>query len=146
MWVKAEVTSNGIPLADFGDEATLLESSFSFDYFVLGAPSIRTFMCIPIFLLASGMQHDCHAHLASLKHYTLPEHPMFQMVVSPHYFAECIIYLSLTLVAAPKGQLFNRTLLCALVFVTVNLSVTADMSLKWYVEKFGKDKVGEDGG
>jgi 3-oxo-5-alpha-steroid 4-dehydrogenase 3 len=105
------------------------------------APSLRTFVFIPLFLVASGLQHDSHHYLFSLKKYTLPEHPMFRGVVCPHYGAECIIYLSLALLAAPQGELVNKTMLCCLAFVAVNLGLTARNTKQWYAQKFGKDSV-----
>ena len=62
-------------------------------------------------------------------------------MICPHYTAECLIYLSLALIAAPKGESINKTILAALVFVTVNLGMTADMSKEWYEGKFGKESV-----
>lgn len=35
----------------------------------------------------------------------------------------------------------NKTILTALIFVTVNLGVTADASKEWYEAKFGKESV-----
>jgi 3-oxo-5-alpha-steroid 4-dehydrogenase 3 len=99
------------------------------------------------------MQHDCHAYLAALKkpkktaggetkaEYRLPEHPAFNLSLTPHYFAECLIYLSLSILAAPKGALLNWTLVSALAFVAVNLGVTANGTRKWYREKFGAQAV-----
>lgn len=104
-------------------------------------PSLRTLFCLPIFLMASGIQHDCHHYLSSLKEYTVPKHPLFQWVVCPHYTAECAIYLSLALLAAPRGELVNKSVLCGLLFVVVNLGVTAYNTGKWYEAKFGKDSV-----
>src|SRR4051812_48234572 len=96
--------------------------SFSFDLDTLSPkpPSLRTFMGIMLFLFASGIQHDCHAYLTSLEKYTLPSHPLFQRVICPHYTAECAIYLSLSIVAAPQGYLVNRTIFGALFFVVIN--------------------------
>lgn len=91
--------------------------------------------------MASGIQHDCHHYLASLKKYTVPLHPLFLRVLCPHYTAECVIYLSLALLAAPRGEMVNKTLLCGLLFVVVNLGVTAGNSKRWYIEKFGEDSV-----
>lgn len=105
------------------------------------APSLKTMISIPIFILASGVQHDCHAYLASLPKYTLPVHPIFQLLVCPHYTAECLIYLSLAIISAPRGAIVNRTMFTALVFVTVNLSVTAATSKEWYERKFGREAV-----
>jgi 3-oxo-5-alpha-steroid 4-dehydrogenase 3 / polyprenol reductase len=103
----------------------------------VSAPSISTFIFLPIFLLASGVQHDTHFYLNSLCKYSLPEHPAFGSIVSPHYTAECAVYLSLAFLAAPKGHLVNRTLLAAWTFVVVELGVSAAISKKWYMEKFG---------
>jgi 3-oxo-5-alpha-steroid 4-dehydrogenase 3 len=113
------------------------------DVQVTTAPTLRTFLCLPLFLIASGVQHDCHHYLFSLKKYTLPTHPMFQRIVCPHYTAECVIYLSLTLLAAPSGEMVNKTLLSCFTFVTVNLGVTAAISKRWYEQKFGLDAVKE---
>lgn len=105
------------------------------------APSLRTFLCLPILLMASGLQHDGHHYLFSLEKYTLPTHPMFFSIVCPHYTAECVIYLSLAALAAPPGEMINKTLLLALVFVAVNLGITAGTTKQWYAQKFGKESV-----
>lgn len=104
-------------------------------------PSMRSLLFLPIFLLASGIQHDAHTHLATLRKYSLPTHPMFQLVVCPHYTAECVIYLSMALLGAPPGQWFNWTIVAALVFVTTNLGVTAKGTKQWYADKFGLEAV-----
>jgi len=96
---------------------------------------------MPLFLLASVVQYKCHKHLASLKKYTLPEHPFFQATVCPHYTSECLIYVAIAIAAAPGDRLLNRTVLAGLGFVVSNLGVTADSTRKWYVEKFGKEKL-----
>lgn len=80
-------------------------------------------------------------YLASLPKYTLPAHPMFQLVICPHYMAECLIYLSLAFLAAPHGSIVNVTLLTALIFVSVNLSISASTTKEWYVRRFGKAEV-----
>jgi len=54
---------------------------------------------------------------------------------------ECLIYLSLAMISAPKGALLNKTMFTALVFVSTNLAVTASTSKEWYEKKFGKDAV-----
>jgi len=104
-------------------------------------PSVRTFLCLPVFLLASGVQHDCHHYLSSLKKYTLPTHPLFQWVICPHYTAECAIYLSLSILAAPPGEFINKTVLSGMSFVVINLGVTADNTKQWYRVKFGEESV-----
>ncbi|KAK2767463.1 hypothetical protein FQN54_003619 [Arachnomyces sp. PD_36] len=107
----------------------------------ISPPSLRTMIFFPVFLFASGIQHDCHVYLASLKKYTLPVHPAFLSVVCPHYTAECMIYVSLAFLAAPQGQIVNKTLLSGLIFVVVNLGVSAGISKEWYIGKFGKESV-----
>ncbi|KAJ5208787.1 hypothetical protein N7449_003166 [Penicillium cf. viridicatum] len=104
-------------------------------------PKFADFFLIPLFLVASGLQHDSHHYLYSLKKYTLPEHPMFRGVVCPHYGAECVVYLSLALLGAPRGEWVNKTMLSCLAFVAVNLGLTARNTKKWYAQKFGKDSV-----
>lgn len=107
----------------------------------LSQPSMKTLVGFPLFLLASGIQHICHKHLASLKKYTLPQQLFFQSIVCPHYTSECMIYVAIAIVAAPQGYVLNRTVLAGLGFVVSNLAVTADSTRKWYVEKFGADKL-----
>lgn len=121
---------------------TILSHDLTLDDIKLtNPPSLRTFICVPLFLVASGVQHDCHHYLFSLEKYTLPTHPVFTRVVSPHYTAECAIYLSLAFLAAPEGELVNKTLLSSFCFVAVNLGVTAGTSRQWYRAKFGDEAV-----
>ena len=104
-------------------------------------PSIKTMIFLPVFLFASGVQNDCHRYLASLPKYTLPTHPLFHNIICPHYTAECLIYLSLTFIAAPQGKLINQTIFTALIFVAANLGATAENTRKWSAEKFGADRI-----
>jgi 3-oxo-5-alpha-steroid 4-dehydrogenase 3 len=104
-------------------------------------PSWKTTIAFPMFVVASAAQHECHVHLANLKKYTLPPHRLFQSVVCPHYTSECIVYIAISIIAAPPGQIFNSTVLFGLAFVVTNLGVTADSTRKWYIEKFGADKL-----
>lgn len=96
-----------------------------------------------VFLLAWVMQYRCHRILAGLKKYSLPNSGLFRYLVCPHYTCECLLYLSLAIMAAPQGQLYNRTVICAMLFVTINLGVTANGTMTWYGDKFGSDKVRE---
>lgn len=73
----------------------------------------------------------------------MPTHWLFDYVLTPHYTAEILIYMGLSLVAAPKGQVVNRTLLCAVVWIGVTLGVTAAVTRSWYLRVFGADKVGD---
>lgn len=111
------------------------------DVKMTNAPTMRTFFCVPLFLMASGIQFDCHHILFSLEKYTLPDHPVFRTVICPHYGAECVIYLSLALLAAPPGQMVNKTMLTCLGFVAVNLGITARTTKEWYIQKFGREAI-----
>ncbi|KAM3418906.1 Polyprenol reductase [Cercospora zeina] len=122
--------------------------TFSSRDIAFSPPSFRSFAGFLIFILASGFQHDCHAYLSSLKSrgqgvaatYCMPDHPAWNVSLTPHYFAECLIYLAIAIVAAPQGHVLNVTMLCALTFVAVNLGVTADGTKKWYTQKFGVEQ------
>lgn len=107
----------------------------------MSRPSPKTAIAVPLFLLASGVQHECHKHFASLVKYSLPDNRFFQSVVCPHYTSECLIYIAIAIAAAPKGEVVNRTVLAGLGFVVSNLAVTADSTRKWYIEKFGEEKL-----
>ena len=54
---------------------------------------------------------------------------------------ECLIYLSMAFLAAPEGVWINRTIFTGLVFVSVNLGITASTSKEWYEKRFGEEKV-----
>lgn len=107
----------------------------------LTIPLRKTLLAILLYFAGWLMQHECHRHLSSLKKYSLPTDGLFRILVCPHYTCECMIYLSIAVAAAPPGQVCNRTLLCALLFVTTNLGTTANGTAKFYAEKFGVDKV-----
>jgi 3-oxo-5-alpha-steroid 4-dehydrogenase 3 len=100
----------------------------------------------PAILTAHALQHSYHAYLYRLrsqnKGYQLPSHPSFPNLVCPHYTCEIAIYVLLSFLSAPQGQLVNWTVVCGAIFVISNLGVTAAGTKEWYVEKFGKDKVG----
>ncbi|KAI0431423.1 hypothetical protein F5Y09DRAFT_340692 [Xylaria sp. FL1042] len=82
-------------------------------------PVLKSTIASLIFITAWFIQYRCHRHLAGLKKYSLPE----------------------DVLGAPEGQFYNRTLACAVLFVSVNLGVTANGTKLWYGEKFGGDKV-----
>ncbi|KAI2469223.1 hypothetical protein F4781DRAFT_233820 [Annulohypoxylon bovei var. microspora] len=104
-------------------------------------PSFKMVFGTSMFLVSWFMQYRCHSYLSRLKKYSLPEDGLFRYLVCPHYTCECALYFSLAVVAAPKDQLYNRTLICAVLFVAVNLGVTAKGTKKWYGERFGLEKV-----
>ncbi|KAI6596668.1 hypothetical protein MCOR04_002918 [Pyricularia oryzae] len=105
------------------------------------SPGLKVFTGSVMFIIVSVTQFKCHSHLASLKKYSLPTRGLFQYTVCAHYTCECLIYISLAIVAAPEGQMFNKTILSAIVFVAVNLGLTAHGTRKWYEAKFGAEKI-----
>ena len=96
-----------------------------------------------IFLLSTTLQYLTHSYLSHLRKYTLPTHPAFTHLrtLTPHYLAEVLIYISLTLLATPPGRMFNTSMLCATTFVIVNLGVSAGVTCKWTQENFGEESV-----
>lgn len=106
---------------------------------------LRSVPFLVVFVGCSLFQQKCHAYLTSLPKYTLPTKSslLFTQIVCPHYTADCIIYLVLSVLAAPNGQAVNKTLLCATGFVMVNLACEADVSMDWYIKRFGAKQVGE---
>ncbi|KAI1346572.1 hypothetical protein F5Y01DRAFT_19248 [Xylaria sp. FL0043] len=104
-------------------------------------PVFKSVIASSVFMTAWFMQYRCHRHLAGLKKYSLPDDGLFRYLVCPHYTCECLLYLSLAVLAAPEGQYCNQTLACAVLFVSTNLGVTAKGTKLWYSEKFGSDKV-----
>lgn len=139
------------------------ETLLSNETITLSPPSstssyLRILLPILLFILASTIQSMTHIHLASLRKYTRPTSPLFTHLITPHYTAECIIYLSLALLAAPHphphpgiethietgtgaGPYLNTTLFTAFLFVAGNLSVTAGNTKQWYIRKFGEESV-----
>jgi len=101
----------------------------------------RTAIALSLFFYGALLQNQSHRHLASLEKYSLPNAGMFQYIICPHYTAECLVYLGLTLAAAPQGRVVNTTLLAALLFTFTNLAISAKTTRDWYSEKFGADKV-----
>jgi 3-oxo-5-alpha-steroid 4-dehydrogenase 3 len=99
----------------------------------------------PLILTCHVLQHSYHAYLYRLRiqnsTYQLPSHPLFPNLLCPHYTCETVIYLLLSLLAAPPGRSVNWTLACGTVFVVVNLGVTAAGTKVWYEERFGRQNV-----
>ncbi|KAF2433189.1 hypothetical protein EJ08DRAFT_647570 [Tothia fuscella] len=96
-----------------------------------------------LFLAASTAQFSYHKHLAQLPrapNYQLPTHAYFNYTVTPHYFLECVEYLALAIRTAREG-IFNTTIYCALIFVVVNLGITAQGTRTWYEKRFGEDRI-----
>ncbi|XP_022752159.1 polyprenol reductase 2-like isoform X1 [Durio zibethinus] len=84
-------------------------------------------------------QYCCHAILGSLREhrdqtaeYAIPHGDWFEIVSSPHYLAEMIIYAGL--LVASGGADFTIWLL--MVFVVANLAFAAAETHRWYLKKF----------
>ena len=107
----------------------------------LAMPPLKTVVAVPVYVFAAVAQHKCHRYMAGLKKYSVPDQGAFRYLVSPHYTFECLVYVSLAVAGAPGGRLCNRTILSGLLFVVVNLGVTANTTKKWYAEKFGAQSV-----
>jgi 3-oxo-5-alpha-steroid 4-dehydrogenase 3 len=96
-----------------------------------------------LFIAATIGQTISHYHLhhqLPRPNYILPTHPLFRYTLTPHYFAECLEYLGLAIAGASEDWI-NKTLATALVFVVVNLGVTAYGSRKWYAQRFGESVI-----
>lgn len=76
-----------------------------------------------------------------VKSYKQPTHPAFSALLCPHYTAEILIYVAVAVNAAPTGEWINWTLGCAVVFVGVNLAITAYGTREWWVKRFGEESV-----
>ncbi|KAH8803262.1 3-oxo-5-alpha-steroid 4-dehydrogenase-like protein [Xylogone sp. PMI_703] len=123
-------------------EGTLLIKERIPNLLQVSMPSLKTCIAIAVFMIASGIQYDCHVYLASLKKYTLPNRGLFRSIICPHYTMECLIYISIAIISAPPDQYMNHSVLVGLIFVVTNLAITADASLKWSIERFGREKMG----
>lgn len=105
-------------------------------------------LIIPMCMGFQQLQTKIHAHFnqlrASNSGYQLPDFRPYSWLpdlLCPHYTCEVLIYLSLSLIAAPAGRVVNWTVLAATVLVAVNLGVTASGTKVWYEKQFGKKKV-----
>lgn len=97
-----------------------------------------------LFFFASQVQFSAHKHLASLPsapNYQIPTDRLFARNLTPHYFAEYLIYAALASIAAPPGYFVNLTIACGAAFVLVNLGVTAHGTREWYVRRFGAERI-----
>lgn len=99
---------------------------------------------IALFFYASIQQYRSHRVLASLRKegpiagkptYSLPIAGPFQTLDCPHYWFEILIYASLLFITHGK----SKTLWYCVLWVVVNLGVTAGETRSWYVSKFGAE-------
>ncbi|KAI7628771.1 hypothetical protein KC343_g5620, partial [Hortaea werneckii] len=67
-WILGIGFYTGLSVAVWVEGAPILAShTFSLADIAVPPPSLRTFLSLLLFILASGFQHDCHAYLCSLK-------------------------------------------------------------------------------
>jgi 3-oxo-5-alpha-steroid 4-dehydrogenase 3 len=100
-----------------------------------------------VFLLGLWAQYQQHRHhrlLANLRinpqtnsshkspTYKIPTGGWFRMVSCPHYLAEIILYMCFTILVAFDHS--TRRMGLVLLFVVLNLSVTAIRTHRWYCE------------
>lgn len=90
-----------------------------------------------IFIWGWVHQCRCHAILGSIRkertgEYRIPHGDWFELVSSPHYLAEMVIYAGL--LVASGGADFTIWLL--FVFVVANLGFAATETQRWYLHKF----------
>lgn len=102
----------------------------------------RGIIGVSLFVVASVLQNRAHACLASLTSYQIPPGNLFRYVLCPHYTAEVVIYFCFAMLAAPRNQWMNGTMVAALIFVTTNLGVTANGTRQWYLQHFSTERVG----
>ncbi|XP_022135616.1 polyprenol reductase 2-like [Momordica charantia] len=109
--------------------------------FVIPLTNLGWHQCIGAALFFWGWihQHHCHQILGSLRvpgqqseEYKIPHGDWFEIVSSPHYLAEIVIYAGL--VVASGGE--DLTIWLAFGFVVVNLAFAAVDTHRWYLRKF----------
>ncbi|KAK7257996.1 hypothetical protein RIF29_32369 [Crotalaria pallida] len=93
---------------------------------------------VAVFLYGWIHQYRCHKILGSLRdsrqaeEYVIPRGDWFELVSSPHYLSEIVIYASF--VIATGGT--NLTIWLVFVFVVANLTFAAVETHSWYHQKF----------
>ncbi|EGW32840.1 uncharacterized protein SPAPADRAFT_60183, partial [Spathaspora passalidarum NRRL Y-27907] len=97
-------------------------------------PTFFDWLIMFAYVVLATRQYYAHRHLASLVKYSLPN---FKYVASPHYLQEIGIYATLFIFSVKDGwDIVSCNFLFALVFVTVNLSISSIETYRYYQEKF----------
>lgn len=120
---------------------TWLEGLSSFGKFQPLQPiNITTILSILLFFYASYHQYKCHVILASLRNkndgYTIPRGDWFEWIVTPHYLADILIYLSLCILYQFKSYILT----CGFIWTIVNLSIISNETNTWYQIHFSTEK------
>ena len=96
------------------------------------------FTGVLLFIYASYHQYKCHSILANIraghdsKTYGLPEGDWFELVTSPHYFAEILIYIGIAMVQGFK----NVWTIVPVLTTILLLLIGARLTHEWYTEKY----------
>lgn len=107
--------------------------------------NISSLSAIFLFLYASYHQYKCHSILSLLRQskdegtYSIPRGDWFEMLVTPHYFADILIYLSLNILY----RFQNYILICGLIWTIVNLSIVSGETQVWYQSHFSAEKLNQ---
>ncbi|KAI9357172.1 3-oxo-5-alpha-steroid 4-dehydrogenase-domain-containing protein [Pilaira anomala] len=122
---------------------TWLEGLSNFyEYQPLQPFPITTYIAILLFMYASYHQYQCHVILASLRKdtdtegYKIPRGDWFEWIVTPHYFADILIYLSLCILYRFQSYILNA----GLIWTVVNLSIVSNETNTWYHLHFPAEK------
>ncbi|KAL9546132.1 hypothetical protein MBANPS3_006813 [Mucor bainieri] len=106
--------------------------------------NMTSLTAIALFLYASYHQYRCHVILSLLRKskdqassYSIPRGDWFEMLVTPHYFADILVYLSLNILY----RFQNYILICGLIWTIVNLSVVSGETQQWYQTHFSAEKL-----
>ena len=99
------------------------------------------FTGILLFIFASYHQYKCHSVLANIRTgrdsstYGLPKGDWFELVTSPHYFAEILIYTGIAMVQGFK----NVWTIVPVITTTLLLLLGAKLTHEWYTEKYREE-------
>lgn len=106
--------------------------------------NLTSLFAVALFFYASYHQYRCHVILSLLRQskdqassYSIPRGDWFETLVTPHYFADILIYLSLNILY----RFQNYILICGLIWTIVNLSVVSGETQLWYQTHFSAEKL-----
>ena len=117
--------------------------------FVIGNDEVDTkpqlqwyhFTGVLLFIYASYHQYKCHCILASIRTgrdsntYGLPKGDWFELVTSPHYFAEILLYTGIAMVQGFK----NVWTIAPVVSTVLVVLLGARLTHEWYSEKYKEE-------
>lgn len=106
-------------------------------------PSRYSGILVSVFIIASVDQFSNHYYLSKLIKYTTPTRGLFQVLATPHYFDEIVIYFVIALLSShsfknnnngnSKITIINYWL--SFTFVLTNLTISSLESYKYYKDK-----------